>query len=450
MRQLQKVLWSKGVLLTPQHLQIQDRYVEDFVGFQFGALSATPWGFSALAIDRERLEEGALAVSQARGILPDGLMFDIPDADVAPEPRPLEACWKPDQQSLDIYLAIPEYQPNAQNLALEEANGSTRFSALEVRRRDENTGLGEKPILLARKNLRIAVEGDSLKGSALLPMARVLKRDDTTYELDAGFIPPVLNIAASQRLMTLGEGLVERLTAKSAELSSVRRERGRGLADFGLQDVPNFWLLHTSNSFLPRMRHLLQVKRGHPAELFHAMLTLAGALTTFSEDVAPVDLPRYDHQHLTECFGELDETVRRLLATVVPKRSLALPLNPISSTVHSLTLDDKSHLSAPQLFLAISSDLDEGELQDRVITRLKVGAPERVDFISAQGMAGIVLSHLATRPSAIRVKTGYEYFALDRSGSEWKEVLRAGQLAAYVPSSIPGARLELVVVLPGD
>ena len=29
MKQLQPVIWTKGTLLTPQHLQVQDRYAED-------------------------------------------------------------------------------------------------------------------------------------------------------------------------------------------------------------------------------------------------------------------------------------------------------------------------------------------------------------------------------------------------------------------------------------
>ena len=53
MRQLQPVLWTKGVLLTPQHLQMQDRFLEDLFEFQLSALTFAPWGFHRLIIDRE-------------------------------------------------------------------------------------------------------------------------------------------------------------------------------------------------------------------------------------------------------------------------------------------------------------------------------------------------------------------------------------------------------------
>jgi type VI secretion system protein ImpJ len=55
MRQTQPVLWTKGVLLSPQHFQTQDRYLQDLLEFHLSALNYSPWGFSRLVIDREAL-----------------------------------------------------------------------------------------------------------------------------------------------------------------------------------------------------------------------------------------------------------------------------------------------------------------------------------------------------------------------------------------------------------
>ena len=72
MRQMQPVLWTKGVLLNPQHMQTQDRFLEDLIGFQLSTLTFSPWGFHRLEIDREALDAGAFALSSAAGVLPDG------------------------------------------------------------------------------------------------------------------------------------------------------------------------------------------------------------------------------------------------------------------------------------------------------------------------------------------------------------------------------------------
>ena len=43
--------------------------------------------------------------------------------------------------------------------------------------------------------------------------------------------------------------------------------------------------------------------------------------------------------------------------------------------------------------------------------------------------------------------TSFMYFAINRAGSAWEAVGRARNLAVYVPSDLPDARFELVIVL---
>ncbi len=47
---LDPVLWTKGTLLTPQHLQAQDRYLDEVLRFQLAAPAAGgPCGAAPLA-----------------------------------------------------------------------------------------------------------------------------------------------------------------------------------------------------------------------------------------------------------------------------------------------------------------------------------------------------------------------------------------------------------------
>src|SRR5690606_378008 len=158
MRPLQKVLWTKGLLLNPQHLQLQDGYLEALVAFQLGVLRHAPWGFTRLEIDQESLAAGSLAIRSASGLFPDGLPFLIPESDQPPPPKPFQDHWRPDQQSMQLYLAVPELREGAQNVAMRSEGQGTRFVAEAVLRRDENTGLAEKPLQLARRNLQLLAE----------------------------------------------------------------------------------------------------------------------------------------------------------------------------------------------------------------------------------------------------------------------------------------------------
>src|SRR5690606_24213258 len=129
-----------------------------------------------------------------------------------------------------------------------------------------------------------------------------------------------------------------------ATLSGTRRQRNQGLADFGVSDVANFWLLYTVNAHLPRFRHIFETRRGHPSVLYDAMSALAGALTTFSTTIHPRQLPAYDHANLGDCFGRLEAIVRELLETVVPASHVTLPLKVTEPSIHATAIDQDRYL----------------------------------------------------------------------------------------------------------
>ena len=450
MGQLQKVLWTKGVLLSPQHLQAQDRFIEDLIGFHLSSLSFFPWGFSRLEIDREALAGGVLTIPVATGIFPDGSPFDIPHSDSAPPPKPLQTHWQADQESVDIYLAIPEQQIGGQNVSMAQSERHTRYRSEPLLLRDENTGLMEKQIQVARKNLRLLTGGESLDGNSTLRAARVRRTSAGVFELEPRLIPPLIDITASDYLLAIARRLVEILSAKSNTLSGTRRQRNRSLADFGVSDVANFWLLYTVNTHLPRFRHLFETARGHPSELYAAMLEVAGALTTFSPTVHPRDLPEYNHPDLELCFTRLDETLRALLETVVPTQHVTLPLRLTRNEVYATAIDNDGYFAAPQMFLAMNAEMRQDELMRKVPTLLKVSAANRMEHLIRQALPGVGLQHVPNPPSALPIKGNYQYFSIDRTGPDWDAVKANRNIAAYVPSDFPSPQLELVVMLPSD
>jgi type VI secretion system protein ImpJ len=386
-------------------------------------------------------------VNDVAGIFPDGLLFDVPGADIAPAPLPLAPHWQPDQTTLVIYLTIPEHRAGGQNVSPEATQGSTRYRADVILRRDENTGLAEKPIQVASKNLRLVAEGESLEGVVALPVARVKRGTGGALELDAGFVPPVLDISASPHLASIARRLLELLAARSTTLSGMRRERNLGLADFGVSDAANFWLLYTVNTHLPRFRHMLEGGQTHPAVLFRAMLELAGSLMTFDAARQPSDLPAYNHLDLTSCFGKLDVLVRELLETAVPSNYVSLPLRRTESSTHATAVDQDRYFAAPAWYLAVGATAKNEEIARRAPQLLKVSSVEQLERLIRRALPGVALTHVAAPPSAIPLKLNYQYFLLERTGEDWDAIRLSRHLAAYVPAELPDARLELVILL---
>jgi type VI secretion system protein ImpJ len=446
MRQLQPVIWAKGTFLNPQHLQAQDRFLESTLQFGVEALHYCPWGFRELSFNEEALADGNLAISRASGMFPDGLAFDIPDSDAAPPAKPFRSFFDADQQSLDLYLAIPNLHERGLNVSTGKRGADARYLAELVAVRDENTGTTEKSIQMARKNFRILTGAESREGSTTLRIARVKRSAGGMFQFDPRMVPPLLDLAANEHLTLIIRRLAEILAAKSSILAGNRRQRSQGRADFTASDIANFWLLYTVNSHFPLLRHIYETKKGHPEGAFCVLNSLAGALTTFSLKIQPRDLPLYNHDELAVCFDDLDEKLRLLLETV-ESNFVSLPLKLVQPFIYATTIDDDKYLVGTRMYLAIASENDGAELIKKV-NLIKVASATQIDQLVRQALPGILLSHMPKPPAAIPVKLNYQYFSLNQSGAAWEGIGKARSLATYVPADIKNPQIELVILLP--
>jgi type VI secretion system protein ImpJ len=448
MSQLQPVIWMKGTLLSPQHLQVQDRFIESSLQFRLESLTSNPWGFLKLRVKQESLAGGEFGLSEASGIFPDGLMFDLPGSEPLPPSIPLAEAFGPDQDSVDVFIGIPNYKHPGLNVSIAQQKADTRYLADVVTVRDENSGLAEKPVQVARKNFRLLTGSDSRQECSAMCVARVRRNDVGVLQLDPQFVPPLLDFAGSDYLYAIARRLVEILAAKSSILAGVRRQKNLSLADFGTADIANFWLLYTVNSHFPEFQHLFETRRGHPQRLYEAMLSLAGCLTTFSPKIHPRDLPMYRHDDLSGCFGTLDEIVRTLLDTVVPSNFVSLPLKLVQPSIYATALADDKYLSGTRLYLALSAEMNQADLISKAPYLLKVCSANHIEHLIRQALPGVPLTHIPKPPGAIPVKLNYQYFSLNQSGVAWEAIGRARNLAVYVPGDFPSAQLELIILLP--
>jgi type VI secretion system protein ImpJ len=448
MKRLQPVIWTKGTFLSPQHLQIQDRFLENLLQFHLEALAFRPWGFTSLQISQEALAAGTFGISAAAGIMPDGLLFEIPSSDAAPQPKILADYFEPDQTSLELYLAVPQYRERGLNVATSAREGGARYRAEIELFRDENTGLSEKPVQVARKNLRLLAEGESRDGASTLRLARIKRTPAGTFQLDPRFVPPLLDFRASEYLVAIARRLVEILSARSSAVAGLRRQKNQSLADFSAADIANFWLLYTINTAFPEIRHLFETRGGHPETLFSAMLGLAGALTTFSTGIHPRDLPVYDHEDLGACFADLDEKLRILLETVVPSNFVSLPLKMVQPSIYATSIDNDKYLVNTKMYLAVSAETSQAEVVGKTPNLVKVCSASHIEHLVRQALPGVPLTYVAQPPGAIPIKLNYQYFSLSQAGVAWEAIQRARNLAAYVPGDLPNPELELIILLP--
>lgn len=452
MKYLSRVVWSEGMYLGPHHFQAQSRYFEDSIRFATSSLWFEPWGLVDAQLDAEALKNGTVSLIHARGIFPDGLVFHMPECDPLPEARSVADLFPPARDTVTVMLAAHPRRPEGSNTTIPESgpevNGSARYRA-EIRMLyDETTGRDEKPVYVGRKNIELRLDTEPPGDLVTLPLARIMRSGSGQFIFDPDFIPPCIEVSASERLMALLGRLIDILEDKSARFSrTASGGKERSWAEFSTREIANFWLLHTVNSALAPLRHHYLTKRGHPEELYREMLRLGGALCTFAFESHPRDLPLYDHRNLEKSFGDLDHHIRTHLETIVPTQYIEIPMVKRADYFYEAEITDQRVLDRARWIFAIRSGVSEPEAIAKTPQLVKLCSKQFVPQLVKRALPGMALTHLPVPPSAIPVKADFQYFSVSRSGPCWDHIVQTRQIGLYVPGDLPDPSIELLVIL---
>jgi type VI secretion system protein ImpJ len=444
MKLLSRVVWSEGMHLGPHHFQVQSRYFEDSIQFATSSLWFASYGLAGLELDAGALYNGAVSVLHARGLLPDGLPFNMPECDDLPPPYPIADRIPPTSDAAIVLLCIPPLRPNGLNCTLSPGNGDARYASHARVLHDELSGIDERSVQMGRKNFRILLDTEPAADLIKVPIARIVRDGAGHFAYDPNFVPPVVQIGASSRLLQLLGEMVEILMDKG---SSLGREPGTSRSDFSTREIASFWLLHAINSALAPLRHILIAKRGHPEELFVELSRLAGALCTFSLDSQPRQLPVYDHENLSDCFNQLDRHIRTHLETVLPTNCIAIPLTAAGDCFYEGKVADSRCLGNSRWVLAIRSAIPESELMTQTPLLVKVCTPPFVRELVNRALPGMPLTHLPIPPPAISTRVETQYFGISRTGPCWNHMMQVRQVGVYVPAAFPNPEIQILVVL---
>lgn len=437
------------MLLAQHHFQAQSRYFESAIDFALSSIFTGPYGFVKLEVDEDALWNGTASLLVARGVMPDGLPFDLGDTEPLPEKRSIAEALGASGEGQILYLAVRRFSRRHANCdpPAGAGNGASRYHSEEVDLFDETTGEDRRRVMLGVKNFRLVLASELEDGLVTLPVAVVRADGSGHYVSDPDFIPTCLQIGGSARLTTMLRRLIEMMEAKAGAVTRPRTGSGHHLSEIATHELTSYWLMHTLYSSVGPLRHHLQGGRAHPKDVYETLIRLAGALCTFSVDADVDDIPLYDHENPTEVFGRLERQIRLHLDVVIRESYVSVPLANTASHLHSAPLEDQRALAGHEWVLRISSSARDSTVIDEVRRKVKVASAEDVMRLVSEQVPGLTIEHLPTPPSQIAPRVGSHYFRLHRQGFAWDLIRARSSVGAYVPDSLPNVDLELVVVL---
>jgi type VI secretion system protein ImpJ len=425
-----RVVWSEGLFLQPQHFQQQDRYFERYVETRCEALIPHSWGFRELEIERDLLSIGKFA--------PDGTPFRMPEDD--PLPTPLDVGAQVRDQV--VYLGVPLRRLGEVQFDRGSAvDGLARHEITELQARDATSNSGETALLeVAPLRTKFLLDADVTPAYACIPLARIVEtRSDKQVVLDDEFIPTVLHSSASPRLMTLASELLGLLHQRGDALSGRVTATGRGAA----AEFAEFLMLQTINRLEPLFAHYAESGAQHPETVYRLWVSAAGELATFTTNAKrPPRFAPYRHDHLRESFEPVVASLRASLSVVLDQTAIAIPLEPKKFGISVAIVADKSLFSSAVFVLAARADVPAEDLRRRFPAQLKIGPVEKIRDLVTLQLPGIPVVPLPVAPRQIPYHAGYAYFELNQSAELWEQLKTSGGVAVHVAGEFPGLSME--------
>jgi type VI secretion system ImpJ/VasE family protein len=397
-----------------------------------------PWGICEIKIDEDLATLGKFSIARARGVMPDGTPFSIPDDQ--PPPPALDV--PGDTRDATIYITLPPSHPGAQEFGdADEAGAEIRFLVTDTELVDNfSAERSREPVEVARPNLRFGVTRDQTYGRVLCGLAHVREIQNGRVVFDDRYIPPALDIAACYPLNHGLTDILGRCEQRMEELALRAVEATDGGADtFG-----SFLLLQALNRWIPVLRHLASLPVVHPERLFQELASLAGEISTMiRQDRRSPVLPPYSHEDLRGCFDPLFDLLQSMLSAVFDRSAVQLPLEQAGPGAWVSTINDRNLYQSGYFYLAVRAAAAVDEIRNLFPSVAKLGPVERMNAIVDSALPGVPLRHTPTPPPQLRVLPGYVYFELDRGVPDWREFATSNAMGLHVAGDWPQLRMEL-------
>jgi type VI secretion system protein ImpJ len=433
-----RVIWSEGLFLQPQHFQQQERYVERYIETRCGALAPHTWGFTEIEIERDLLGVSKFGLRRAAGVFPDGTPVRLPDDGALPAPIDIGSQVRDEI----VYLAVPLRR--AGGVDVSRSPGSEQLARHDVREfeaRDAASGSAGTAILeVGGLRTRFLLASEVTDAYACIPLAHIIEcRADMRVSLDEGFIPTVLDVRVSGRLSTFMTELLGLLHQRGEALGGRVSATSRGAS----AEIAEFLMLQTINRYEPVLAHYAAMGVLHPEELFRLCVAAAGELATFTTpSKRPPKLESYRHDRLRASYEPVIAALRASLSAVLEQAAIPIPIEAKKFGIHVAAVADRSLYASAVFMLAARADVPAEDLRRRFPAQIKIGPVEKIrDLVNLQ-LPGVPLHPVPVAPRQIPYHAGFVYFELDQSHELWGQLTSSGGVAFHVAGEFPGLTME--------
>jgi type VI secretion system protein ImpJ len=424
-RSLCRVHWQLGQALLPEHFERQELGLSRELELRFAQLAPAAWGIAQIGLDDDALAGGIVRLTRLVAVLPRGRVVDVP-GNARGTPFDLSTA---DAHSVGLYLhllAEPGHEKD------DERARDLEAVELIVDRVELSTAPGHPGAV------------DSLK------LAQITQDPDGVWTIRAGYVPPLLALAAWPAFFARVVGRLRKLLAgwedvllgdlESHVLSVAKSLRAHECLR---RSRLHGWFLTQIDGDAPARttgpRHPDSVVAIHPFELYRRLVDLALDVHAYQSAAADAPAPAsqvYDHRDIAGCFEPL-------LAELESRTRLPHGRAPYAPFVRdgriaACALPEVVETTRLYWLVRRAESVSQDDLR-----AVKLAACSRLETVHRHALRGIAIKPLASVPFRHDFDPDVELYEIVASGEEWDFSLRERRLGYVAEGAVAACETYL-------
>ncbi|MFY2509987.1 type VI secretion system baseplate subunit TssK [Vibrio pectenicida] len=433
-----KVVWSEGMFLSPQHFQQQERYIEHFTREFSGQISPNSYGLTHLELDFSVLNVGKVSVRRAKGIFPDGTPFEIDQALVIDVPKSIS--------HKKVYLALPLSRSGTIDVG---DDSRLRYGVVEHPVYDISQERSAPVQLeLAQLNIQLKLEGDELKDFILIAVAEISEhKSEGVLVLNQAFIPQSLHFGVSSYL---SDSVAEVYAQVQYRSSAIHARLQAEASSKSYQSLMRDYLwLQVLGAWIPKLEQWKLDGTLLTRHLYLECVSMTGQMQGL-EGKMPKSFPAWNQGDLYSIFSPVFSELLVLLREVQIDNVSTLKWDRQLFATRRLLrtlVDDRSLYNQGRFVMVVSSSIGATRISEEFPHAAKLAGNSDIAGLVRNALSGVPLRHLPYSPSELKSVKDAAYFEIDTKSDLWQALVKRDEaIALHIDERIDDIHVDFHVI----
>jgi type VI secretion system protein ImpJ len=306
-----RIQWHEGMLLSPQHFQLESARVDALLAWQALAAQPTAWGVRRLEIDESLLMNGVVRVLQLEAVMPDGMAVSYSVEDAAGLDLQLDLSERAESfehGELPIYLKV------GRSRSMRGAGQPSRFRGLAAAPVEDEVS-DALPVDIPRAAPNLTLAAGDVPSSVFVHLCLMTVRKDNEVFKRGDYLPALLEVPQGSPLHGRAQALAAQMRSKAAFLAKQTASPSSRLED-RLAMLEQKARLSSLVLGLPPLEALLRAPSTPPFALYLALCAQLGPLAMLRPGAVPLLPPAWDHADPMSALGPVLDTLHDFVAEV--------------------------------------------------------------------------------------------------------------------------------------